>query len=410
MVTEERGAARGPQPPEDTRAYFRGRCLEKYPTQVAAASWDSVIFDVGRETLQRVPTLEPLRGTKAHVGAAARRLRQRRRARGDARRSALSRSLGDGAVGADPVSRLARSCSTARVGLGSLGLSLRRAGRVAAVACSGGLAPGRRSARRGARSASLLRPLGTASRARSSRPRRPRRLAAGASRLLAARSRGRRERLLGLGRRRSGRRPRPRRPLAAARPARLRGRRRRAPRRRPAPPAACRARPSALLLRRRGRLRRAGAAAATAPSRSMPPNPANDSGRTSRPDRTASPRGRVGQRRLERRRDLRADGGRQRPPASLDGARPPRRRAPAAARRAPAARPRCRRAGPRRAAGPSASSWSTSSASPARARSPVRRDGRAAQGREHRAPVRRRRPGLLHRRVRAAVKSSGASA
>jgi proteasome accessory factor A len=55
-------------PPEDTRAYFRGRCLEKYPAAVAAASWDSVIFDVGRESLQRVPTLEPLRGTKAHVG------------------------------------------------------------------------------------------------------------------------------------------------------------------------------------------------------------------------------------------------------------------------------------------------------------------------------------------------------
>jgi len=56
------------EPPEDTRAYFRGRCLAKYPTEVAAASWDSVIFDVGRESLQRVPTLEPLRGTRAHVG------------------------------------------------------------------------------------------------------------------------------------------------------------------------------------------------------------------------------------------------------------------------------------------------------------------------------------------------------
>ena len=56
------------EPPEDTRAYFRGRCLAKYPAQIAAASWDSVIFDVGRESLQRVPTLEPLRGTKAHVG------------------------------------------------------------------------------------------------------------------------------------------------------------------------------------------------------------------------------------------------------------------------------------------------------------------------------------------------------
>jgi proteasome accessory factor PafA2 len=56
-------------PPEDTRAYFRGRCLAQFPSQVAAASWDSVIFDVGRESLQRVPTLEPLRGTRAHVGA-----------------------------------------------------------------------------------------------------------------------------------------------------------------------------------------------------------------------------------------------------------------------------------------------------------------------------------------------------
>jgi Pup amidohydrolase len=55
-------------PPEDTRAYFRGRCLEKYADSVAAASWDSVIFDLpGRESLQRVPTIDPLRGSKAHV-------------------------------------------------------------------------------------------------------------------------------------------------------------------------------------------------------------------------------------------------------------------------------------------------------------------------------------------------------
>jgi proteasome accessory factor A len=57
------------EPPEDTRAYFRGRCLAQYARHVAAASWDSVIFDLpGRDALQRVPTLEPLRGTKAHVG------------------------------------------------------------------------------------------------------------------------------------------------------------------------------------------------------------------------------------------------------------------------------------------------------------------------------------------------------
>ncbi|NDL56099.1 depupylase/deamidase Dop [Phytoactinopolyspora mesophila] len=57
-------------PPEDTRAYFRGRCLDKYAETIAAASWDSVIFDLpGHDALQRVPTLDPRRGTKAHVGA-----------------------------------------------------------------------------------------------------------------------------------------------------------------------------------------------------------------------------------------------------------------------------------------------------------------------------------------------------
>ncbi len=55
-------------PPADTRAYFRGECLRRYGPSVAAASWDSVIFDVGRDSLVRVPMLEPLRGTKAHVG------------------------------------------------------------------------------------------------------------------------------------------------------------------------------------------------------------------------------------------------------------------------------------------------------------------------------------------------------
>jgi proteasome accessory factor A len=69
LVSEEAVVAAMDEPPEDTRAYFRGRCLRQYPDAVAAASWDSVIFDIpGRESLQRVPTLEPLRGTRAHVG------------------------------------------------------------------------------------------------------------------------------------------------------------------------------------------------------------------------------------------------------------------------------------------------------------------------------------------------------
>jgi proteasome accessory factor A len=69
VVTDEEIDRAVTEPPTDTRAYFRGRCLAKYPDEVAAASWDSVIFDLpGRDSLQRVPTLEPLRGTKEHVG------------------------------------------------------------------------------------------------------------------------------------------------------------------------------------------------------------------------------------------------------------------------------------------------------------------------------------------------------
>ena len=69
LVSDEDVSRAVEQPPDDTRAYFRGRCLQKYPDSVAAASWDSVIFDIpGHDSLQRVPTLEPLRGTKTHVG------------------------------------------------------------------------------------------------------------------------------------------------------------------------------------------------------------------------------------------------------------------------------------------------------------------------------------------------------
>ncbi|MDG2111873.1 MAG: proteasome accessory factor PafA2 family protein, partial [Actinomycetota bacterium] len=57
------------QPPPTTRAYFRGRCLDKYPDQIVAANWDSMVFDVGGDPLRRVPMLEPLRGTEAHVGS-----------------------------------------------------------------------------------------------------------------------------------------------------------------------------------------------------------------------------------------------------------------------------------------------------------------------------------------------------
>jgi proteasome accessory factor A len=56
-------------PPPDTRAFFRGNCIDRYPDAIVAASWDSLIFDTGADTLQRVPMREPLRGTADMVAS-----------------------------------------------------------------------------------------------------------------------------------------------------------------------------------------------------------------------------------------------------------------------------------------------------------------------------------------------------
>ncbi|MDN4611612.1 depupylase/deamidase Dop [Arthrobacter burdickii] len=64
LVHPEDVARAAVQPPRDTRAYFRGRCISEYPAEVVGASWDSLIFELaGERRLQRVQTREPLRGT-----------------------------------------------------------------------------------------------------------------------------------------------------------------------------------------------------------------------------------------------------------------------------------------------------------------------------------------------------------
>ena len=55
------------EPPATTRAYFRGRCLERFSSSIVAANWDSVVFDIGEDPLRRVPMMEPLKGTARHV-------------------------------------------------------------------------------------------------------------------------------------------------------------------------------------------------------------------------------------------------------------------------------------------------------------------------------------------------------
>lgn len=69
LVADADAASAMTDPPTTTRAYFRGRCLQKWPDEVVAANWDSMVFDVGREPLRRVPMMEPLRGTARHVSS-----------------------------------------------------------------------------------------------------------------------------------------------------------------------------------------------------------------------------------------------------------------------------------------------------------------------------------------------------
>jgi proteasome accessory factor A len=68
IVDEETVRLAIENPPESTRAYFRGQCLKKWPESIAAANWDSMVFDIGDEPLKRVEMNEPLKGTKELVG------------------------------------------------------------------------------------------------------------------------------------------------------------------------------------------------------------------------------------------------------------------------------------------------------------------------------------------------------
>lgn len=69
LFTEQQITEAITNPPEDTRAYFRGNCVRQYTEQVAAASWDSIIFDLGLdEPMVRLNTPDARKGTKALTG------------------------------------------------------------------------------------------------------------------------------------------------------------------------------------------------------------------------------------------------------------------------------------------------------------------------------------------------------
>jgi len=67
IVTDEEINAAVHTPPGDTRAYFRGECLRRYPGEVFGVNWDSISFGLEDEPIKRVMMSEPLKGTRAMV-------------------------------------------------------------------------------------------------------------------------------------------------------------------------------------------------------------------------------------------------------------------------------------------------------------------------------------------------------
>lgn len=68
LIDDAAVATAAAEPPCNTRAYFRARCLQKFPAQVYAASWASVLIDVGQAAVKRIPLNDPARGTRDLVG------------------------------------------------------------------------------------------------------------------------------------------------------------------------------------------------------------------------------------------------------------------------------------------------------------------------------------------------------
>jgi proteasome accessory factor PafA2 len=67
MLTEAEIVRAIDDPPEDTRAYFRGQCLKKFKNQIWGVNWDSISFNLGDGPIKRILMEEPTHGTKRHV-------------------------------------------------------------------------------------------------------------------------------------------------------------------------------------------------------------------------------------------------------------------------------------------------------------------------------------------------------
>jgi proteasome accessory factor PafA2 len=72
FLSEDEMMAAAEHAPAQSRAYFRSACVKKFPKEIYAVSWSSVLFDVGGGVVKRVPLLEPLRGTEELTGTLVR--------------------------------------------------------------------------------------------------------------------------------------------------------------------------------------------------------------------------------------------------------------------------------------------------------------------------------------------------
>jgi len=64
LVDDEAASAAERNAPEDTRAWFRAQCLARFGKAVYGVSWSSVLLTT-TEGIRRIPTLNPLKGTRA---------------------------------------------------------------------------------------------------------------------------------------------------------------------------------------------------------------------------------------------------------------------------------------------------------------------------------------------------------
>jgi hypothetical protein len=56
-------------PPEDTRAYFRGKCIERFTDHVVAANWDLIDIENSNGEIVRIPMNDPFKGTESLTGS-----------------------------------------------------------------------------------------------------------------------------------------------------------------------------------------------------------------------------------------------------------------------------------------------------------------------------------------------------